>query len=424
MYHLVSLSLTDSKPLPFFFFMPMESLIKNLTGQQIWEEFLAYRLKREYFNWADFVSVDNIIEKELYLPFVQKIIDGAHLSIPKKRIINKIGSDKKRTVYSFTPEEMTILKVLSFLLYRYDAIFSPNCYAFRRNIKASDAVKNIYNAVKGKHLWAYKVDIHNYFNSISIPLLLPKLKTIFTNDAKLYSFFERMLCNNRVRYKNTVISEPHGIMAGVPTSSFLANVFLRDMDAYFYEENVIYARYSDDIILFAEDYSTLLKHKDTINNILKESLLEINPLKENIYTPDEPFEFLGFKCGDGKIDISSTGIRKMKDKIRRKTKAILRWKQQKEKSSDEAMKRLINYANRKFFGSDDNQTFTWSRWYFPIINRVEGLQVIDHYLQQNIRVLATGKYKKSNYKTSYKKMKEMGYKSLVSEYWLSRKNRR
>ena len=81
------------------------------------------------------------------------------------------------------------------------------------------------------------------------------------------------------------------------------------------------------------------------------------------------------------------------------------------------MKGLINHFNKKFFENDDNDGLTWSRWFFPVINQTDGLKEIDHYLQQNIRYLSTGKHSKANYRTDYAKLKQLGYRSLVKEYF-------
>lgn len=82
------------------------------------------------------------------------------------------------------------------------------------------------------------------------------------------------------------------------------------------------------------------------------------------------------------------------------------------------MKGLINRFNRKFFDCGDADTLTWSRWFFPLITKADGLREIDHYLQQNIRFIATGRHGKGNYKkTSYVRLQQLGYRSLVSEYY-------
>ncbi len=395
----------------------MESIIKQLTQQDVWEEFLAYRLMKGRFTWHEFYEADRYVEREEYLPLAQRIVQGEGLGIPKKKIINKMGTGKKRVVYSFAPDEMTILKLLAFKLYDYDRWFSPNCYAFRRGVKASDAVFDIIRAIGDQKMWAYKLDIHNYFNSIPIDILLPMLKEMMADDEPLYHFFERMLTNDRVIYNGETIQEKHGVMAGTPTSPFLANVYLKAVDKHFHDAHVTYARYSDDIIIFAPDLDTLEEHKSRMADFLKQYQLEMNPDKEKVYSPDETYEFLGFKCHGRDIDISEATVKKMKGKIRRAAKSLMRWSSKKYIEPEKAMKGLINHFNRVFFEDGDTETLTWSRWFFHVINQTNGLKEIDHYLQQNIRFLSTGKHNKTNYKTDYAQLKRLGYKSLVNEYY-------
>ena len=395
----------------------MESILTQLTRQETWEEFLAYRLMKGRFTWHEFDEADTYVEREEYLPLAQRIIQGEGLGIPQKKIVNKMGTGKKRVVYSFAPEEMTILKLLAFKLYDYDEWFAPNCYAFRRGMKASDAVFDIIRAIGDKEMWAYKLDIHNYFNSISIEILLPILAEMMAEDLPLYHFFEKMLTEKRVIYNGEAILENHGVMAGTPTSPFLANVYLKAVDKYFHDAQVTYARYSDDIIIFAPERETLEEHQRRMADFLKEYQLEINPDKERIYAPNEAYEFLGFKCHGHDIDISEATQKKMKGKIRRATKRLMRWSSKNHLEPEKAMKGLINHFNRVFFENSDTESLTWSRWFFPVINQTDGLKEIDHYLQQNIRFLSTGKYNKANYKTDYAQLKQLGYKSLVNEFY-------
>ena len=395
----------------------MESILTQLTRQEAWEEFLAYRLMKGRFNWHEFNEADRFVEQEAYLHLAQRIARGEGLGIPTKKIVNKMGSGKKRVVYSFAPDEMVILKLIAFRLYQYDACFTPNCYAFRRGIKASDAIFSIRRAIGNRQMWAYKLDIHDYFNSISIDILLPMLEEMLADDRPLYRFFEKMLTDNRVVSGGETIAERHGVMAGVPTAPFLADVYLKEADRYFHDAHVIYARYSDDIILFAPDRETLMVYKTQMAEFLRKYHLEVNPDKERIYSPDEAYEFLGFKCHARDIDISEATKKKMKGKIKRATRSLMRWRIRNHMEPEKAMKGLINHFNRVFFESDDTETLTWARWFFPVINQTDGLKEIDHYLQQNIRYLGTGKHNKSNYRTDYAQLKQMGYKSLVNAYY-------
>lgn len=396
----------------------MQSIISLLDDQTVWEEFLAHRLMKGRFTWPMFSDADDFVENERYLPVARAFMDGTGPGIPEVKRINKMGTGKKRTVYCFSPEETRVLKLMAFLLYRYDGRFSPNCYSFRRGIKASDAIFRLRKELRGRKMWAYKLDIHDYFNSISIPVLLPILKNLLSDDQPLYSFFERMLTDGRARIGGEIIKMERGVMAGTPTSPFLADVYLMEVDRYFAEKGIIYARYSDDIILFAPDIEELERHKSALSGFLKEYRLEVNPEKERIYTPDEPFEFLGFRCHGEAIDISYAVREKMKGKIRRAARSLNRWRSEKCHEPEQAMKGLIRIFNEKLFEGDDPDSLSWSRWFFPVINRTEGLKEIDAYLQKYIRYLSTGRHTKANYRVRYVDMKALGYRSLVHEFYL------
>lgn len=73
-----------------------------------------------------------------------------------------------------------------------------------------------------------------------------------------------------------------------PTASFLANVYLMEVDRHFQEAGVIYARYSDDIILFAEDREALDRHRSTLLAFFDKYRLTVNPSKERVYSPENP----------------------------------------------------------------------------------------------------------------------------------------
>lgn len=395
----------------------MESIIKQIGKQKTWEEFLAYRLLKGRFNWHEFDKADTFVEKKLYIPVTTRILCGKSLSVPTKKLVNKSGTGKKRVVYCYPEDEMLLLKIITHLLYRYDDMFAPNCYAFRKGIKAHNAIFDINNAIRGKKMWAYKTDIHNYFNSINVSKLIPMLSEMFADDPELYDFFEKMLNDNRAIMDGEIVEDNNGVMAGTPTASFLADVYLKDVDWYFHNLGIIYARYSDDIILFAPDKDTLEDYKNTLLKFLNDYDLEINTDKEKIYSPDEAYEFLGFKCHNNSIDISTATKVKIKGKIKRKARALMRWSTMKQVSTQTAMKCFIRSMNQKFFDSDDPETLNWSRWFFPVINQTNGLKDIDHYFQQNIRFLTTGKHSKANFRTDYSELKNLGYRSLVNEYY-------
>ena len=99
----------------------MDSILSLLSEQRVWEDFLAYRLLKGRFNWYEFEEADTYVGEKQYLDVVERLRRGEGLSVPTRHLVNKMGSGKKRVVYSFPPEEMTVLKAIAFLLYRYDS---------------------------------------------------------------------------------------------------------------------------------------------------------------------------------------------------------------------------------------------------------------------------------------------------------------
>ena len=86
-------------------------------------------------------------------------------------------------------------------------------------------------------------------------------------------------------------------------------------------------------------------------------------------------------------------------------------------TSDKAAIGFIRAMNRKFYGCEKEDDFTWSRWFFGNLNTDKGLKEIDAYMQEYIRYTVTGRHYKGNYRIKYDKLKQWGYKSLVHEYY-------
>ena len=400
----------------------MESILDNIAKEEVWNEYLDFKKKQASISAQEIEEIRDFIAKKSYLDITEKLSSGEYdFSIPTKHLINKVNKSKKRVVYSYCEEENYILKVITYLfLKKYDESYAPNCYSFRRGSCVRSAIKKITSTKNLNKLYGYKIDISNYFNSVNVELLLEKLKMFLADDEKLYKFIEKLLLDDRVIFNNEIIHEEKGIMAGVPISSFLANIFLKDVDEYFERENVLYLRYSDDIILFAEKEKNDF-YIEKLNELIKVNKLEINEDKKLYIKPGDKWDFLGFSFENGVIDISDVSKQKIKGKIKRASRKLHRWMVKKNASSERAIKAMIRKFNKKFFMIDNNSELTWNLWYFPVITTTKGLHEIDLYMQQSLRYIATGKYGKKNFNIKYDELKKLDYRSLVGEYYRFRK---
>ena len=398
------------------------SLLDLLNEPSIWEKFYQYKLSLAVPK--QFTSgLRGFIDEKKYLPVYGEIISGERFPLPKKAAISKTGSDKKRVVYTYPEPENTVLKLLTYLILRkYDHVFSPCLFSFRPGKTAKDAVKSVLRHRNINCLYAYKVDIHDYFNSVPVDSLLPALKSELYDDLKLYNFLSSLLTEPFVTWRDTPTEEQKGIMAGTPLSSFYANLYLKDLDFYFFSRRIIYARYSDDIIVFSETERELAEYADYIRKFLKDKQLSVNEKKEFVYRPGEGFTFLGFSCRDGVVDIAPVTVKKLKQKMRRKRDSLSRWHMRNGLEPEKAAKAFIRIFNRKLLESPRDNELSWSSWFFPVINTARSLHEIDLYAQDCIRYLISGKHTKSRFNVRYEDIKALGYRSLVNEFYSNRKH--
>ena len=391
-------------------------LLPMLSDPGVWEKFYDY--KAGLCCPTSFLKdLGAFIGARGYLPVCQKIENGERFPLPVRKEIAKLSTGKKRVVYTYPFAENTVLKLLTYLLLRaYDGVFDRGLYSFRPGRTAKDAVERLVRVKEIETMYAYKADVSNYFNSIPVPKLLEKLAPILRDDPPLLAFLTGLLTEENVLWKGKPVKEPKGIMAGTPLSAFFANVYLSDLDAELSADGLPWARYSDDIILFAPTEEALKLRADLLRARLVSLGLTLNPEKEDFFTPETGFVFLGFFVKGKEIDLAPASVKKMKGKMRRKSRALLRWADRVEAGNENAAKAFIRAFNRKLFGAEDDRELTWSFWFFPLLTTDRSLREIDRYAEDCLRYILSGKRTKGRFKVRYEDLKALGFKSLVHEY--------
>ena len=399
------------------------SLLDKLSDEKVWIDFYERKVDPAFFRISDAKDLFQYVRQKRYLPVVERIMTGKGLSIPMKKRVAKSGSPKKRVVYSLPEDETMVLKLLTWMMIRkYDACLPNNLYSFRPHYGAKDALKKLVSISDISEYYSYKLDVRDYFNSIDVDLLLPQLISLFADDVHLYNFIASQLTDLRVLDEGILIEERKGAMAGMPYAVFLANVYLAQLDRKFAAfPGLIYCRYSDDIILFAKDKLLLDEAKDQLQESLKEFHLDINHDKEVETTPGQKWTFLGFECDGKDIDVCEVSVQKLKAKMRRKARALRRWAEVNGKDGWMAARAFIKHFNKKLYTCDDRSEINWSLWYFPLITTDKSLKVIDHYMQDCIRYIATGSRTKSRFDLRYEEMNELGMHSLLNMWYRSQK---
>ena len=393
------------------------SLLDLLPDRKTWEAF--YKYKDSLISAGqDLKELSSLIREKKYEAAAAIFTPGADFPLPKKAVISKLSSEKKRTVFIYPEPENTVLKLLTWLLLRkYNSLFPENLYSFRPGRTAKDAVRKLLRTRGLSSMYAYKADIHDYFNSIPVGLLLPKLQEALSDDPRLSVFLSELLLEPRVLEKGQEIRIQKGIMAGTPQSSFYANLFLADLDRSFEARGILYARYSDDIIVFGETEEEIRGYASEIRSFFSASGLAVNPDKEFQYLPHQAFTFLGFQISGKTVDIAPATVKKLKAKMRRKRDALSRWQKRSASDPERAASAFIRVFNRKLLESPEGHELSWANWFFSVINTTESLHEIDRYAQDCIRYLLSGSHTKKRFRVSYEDLKALGYRSLVHEYY-------
>lgn len=394
------------------------SLLEELKEPAVWDSFLQYKTERNHLSPKEQEAWSRFVESRAYEQVTEHLTEAGYtFDYPTKISVNKSGTRKKRIVYSFSETESMVLKAMGYLMYRYDDKISPHCYSFRRNASAKDAIGAVLRIPKLDRKYCLKVDISNYFNSIPTERLIEVLEEIITDDAPLVEFLKRLLRAGKAYEDGVLVEEERGAMAGIPIAPFFANIYLLSMDENFAEKGVDYFRYSDDILLFADSEEQLQEYEEFLRLCIGEKGLTINPEKVSVTKPGETWEFLGFSYKQGKVDLSQVTKNKLKAKIKRKAHALYRWRLRKGADFEGTAKAMIRTFNKKLYDEADENRFTWSRWFFPVLTTDEGLKELDAYLVQYIRYLSSGRHYKGNYRITYEDIKALGYRSLVHEYY-------
>jgi hypothetical protein len=393
----------------------MESLLDRLEDRETWEAFYAYKTSLACVK-SFTAELRRFIDGEAYLPVCAAIRRGDPFPLPKKTVLSKLSTGKKRTVYTYPTAENTVLKLLTWLLLRrYDGLFSSGLYSFRPGRSAKDAIRALRSVPGLSEMYAYKADIHDYFNSIPIPLFLPILEAAVGEDGPLYAFLRGLLEEPRVITPEGIREEGKGIMAGTPLSAFYANLYLMALDEHF--QGIPYIRYSDDVLLFAPTLGEAEAHAAFLRSFLGDRGLSLNPDKEALTPPGEGWTCLGFFCQGERVDIAPATVEKLKGKMRRKTRALRRWADRTGAEGERAAAAFIRVFNRKLLESAGDNELTWAYWFFSAINTTASLEAIDRYAQDCLRRLVSGKNTKARFNVRYGDLKALGYRSLVNAYY-------
>ena len=102
-------------------------------------------------------------------------------------------------------------------------------------------------------------------------------------------------------------------------SPLLANIVLNELDWELANNGYLFVRYADDFVILAKSTQDIEKALILVEKILRSLGLELSVEKTKCVSPNEHFDFLGFRILKSLITIRPKSLEKFKDKVRRLT---------------------------------------------------------------------------------------------------------
>ena len=107
------------------------SILDLIQSKEEWIKFFNYKLEKGHLTKKEIKEFEVFVNEEKYRDIASLIKNkDFNFSVPTKKIINKMGTNKKRTVYYYNEIESMILKFITHHLFEYDSKMSSNCYSF------------------------------------------------------------------------------------------------------------------------------------------------------------------------------------------------------------------------------------------------------------------------------------------------------
>lgn len=345
--------------------------------------------------WSEII--DTAVEKKLNLEMITKLCEARYRLVLADKIENfdyyvappRIAEIPKddggvRKVFVNEDVDRIVLSIINIVYSRtYGHLIHPNCVSYQKGIGVSKIIKKVSKQVSNMDgVCGYKLDISKYFDTLSREWLYKCLNELDTGspiDAIVQRYYHEDLIIN----ENGDVQEYYKAIAqGCAVSPFLANYCLRDIDEELSKMDILYYRYSDDILIIGKDADSAVKK---LADMLSVRGLKLHPNKVEQIRNGEWFTFLGFRVNGNKISFSKKSLKNFQHEIKRLTALH----KNNEKELINAIKQIQWYLYTAFIKSKQN--FGWGEYFFSTINVEEDIIELDEYIKDRLKGMYTGK---------------------------------
>ena len=215
---------------------------------------------------------------------------------------------------------------------RLERRFVPQSFANRRGLGTHRAIDRVQQLAR-RYRYALRCDVVRYFPSIDHAILRDLLASVIP-ETDVCQLIDRILASGAHLASREspmmwlpgddllAACRPRGLPIGNLTSQLFANVYLHPIDQLVLRELrcTAYARYVDDLVLFADDKRTLWRWRQAIIERLLRLRLTIHGSEAQVIPTASGIPWLGFVISPSQRRVKARNVRHATRRLRRRAR--------------------------------------------------------------------------------------------------------
>lgn len=287
-----------------------------------------------------------------------------------------------REVYVNEPIDRIFLSLYNDVMFEmFKHHIHKACKSYQKGIGCSQVVQEVSRKICSMQgeVVGYKADLSKYFDRVKIEIIDQALDELSTGSP-LDNIVREYYHNNLVFDIDGNLIEHYGsLKQGCAFASFLANYVLRDVDAELSKMDILYYRYSDDLLMIGKDADKALAK---LKEMLEPKGLSLNPKKVEPVSKHNYFTFLGFNICGSCISFSKKSIKNFQKEVEKRTiKARY--------STEKAIRKVNEYLYEGYIV--DDKRFGWAAYFLPTVTVEEDVDELNKFVMDCIRAVESGK---------------------------------
>ena len=299
--------------------------------------------------------------------------------------------DDVRKIYMMCAMDRAVVHMIYLIYYKkFIGMSHERCVSYKAGIGTSKVAKKLSAEMQEKNFYSgYKMDIHHYFDDVNMETIEKQLNEMQTGSV-LDDLLWELYHDDRVMINEGLTHKHRGLIQGCAFACLLANLILKDIDTKISNMNVIYYRYSDDIIVLGK-YKDTERANEMIAKMLEPKGLQLHPKKVQRINGDDWFEFLGFKFKRDMISISEKTLNNLTHEI--KVRTVSKTRQAHRPATKNELRKMIKDLQWYFFTAfaKSQENFGMGVYLFGTVNVIHDLKAIENYCKDCLRAAYTNK---------------------------------